>query len=111
MLLSKIAALSDCIEGVNMRKVMRLRKAIRNGDKLPAILLHSPNKLGYHVVNDGNHRLLAHLLENKRNIEAKIDSKFRSPPLSWRWPRIAPVIMTKNLLLMTNQKGRSPCNS
>ena len=85
-----------------MRKVSRLRKALRNGYKLPLISLRRPNRLGYYVINDGHHRTLAHLLENKYTIKAEIDSKLRSMPLNWRWPRIAPVTMFKQLLLMSN---------
>ena len=97
--LNKIAALADCIEGVDMQKVQQLRKAIRNGDKLPPISLRQPNELGYYVIDDGNHRTLAHLLEDKRTILAEIDSKLCGMSLSWRWPRIAPVLMTKQLFL------------
>jgi hypothetical protein len=97
--LDKIAALSECIEGVDMAKVRRFRRAIRAGKPFKPIKLYPVNAAGFSVIDDGNHRALAHLLEGKRSIDADyIDQGAMG--LSWRWPRVAPLSMT--LFLMRN---------
>jgi ParB-like chromosome segregation protein Spo0J len=94
--LSKIATFAECIEAVDMRKVNRLRVALRKRRRLPPIQVYPANAQGYSVIDDGNHRTMAHLLEGKRTIEAETVAG-KPPSLSWRWPRIAPVKMTLDL--------------
>jgi len=98
--LDKIAALAECIEGVDMAKVKRFRLAIRKGRPFKPIWLYPVNAAGFHVIDDGNHRALAHLLEGKRHIDADIAPDRAAMGLSWRWPRVAPLSMT--LFLMRN---------
>lgn len=95
--LAYIAAFVECIEAVDMQKVYRLRQAIRAGKRLPPIDLRPPNKQGYLVIDDGNHRTLAHLLEGKKTIEANVFYSLSPVEPSWRWPRIAPVAHTLEL--------------
>jgi hypothetical protein len=96
--LAKLAALSECIEGVDMAKVNRFRRAIRAGKSFKPIWLYPVNAAGFHVIDDGNHRALAHLLEGKGVINADIVPDRAAMGLSWRWPRVAPLSMTLFLM-------------
>lgn len=90
--LDQIAALDECMTAVDMMKVRALR-ATKNA---PPIKLRRKNKHGFYVIDDGNHRTMAALLNRRTHIKANVaGSPFE---LSWRWPRVAPVRMTGDLL-------------
>ncbi len=97
--IAKIAALSDCMEGIDMRKVNRYRSQL---DEMPPISLFEKNEQGYHVLDDGNHRVMAAMLEGRTRIAAKIQRDAVS--LSWRWPRISPVLTTLELMKLVEGK-------
>lgn len=88
--LKLLAAVDDCMQGVDMEKVERYRAI----EGLPPIMVRRKNKQGFYTIKDGHHRTTAAMLNGKDHIEA---IEVWDPPfeLSWRWPRIAPVLMTK----------------
>lgn len=96
--LVKIAANAECIEGVDMARVYHYRKMLRAFRPFQPIVLLAKNKQDYYYLDDGNHRTLALLIEGKRFATALVDQDRPSPSLSWRWPRVAPVMMTLNLM-------------
>jgi len=102
--LAIIAALDECMTAVDMEKVGELRNRqvsiVRNGggahDAWPPITLREKNKAGFYVIDDGNHRVMAAMLNDETHIKATVGG---SPfELSWRWPRVAPVLMTRSLM-------------
>lgn len=91
--LAIIAALDECMLSVDMEKIAALR-ALK---EWPPIKLYPKNKQGYYVIDDGHHRVMATLLDRGSRIDAELVAA--APfELSWRWPRIAPVAMTGELL-------------
>lgn len=96
--IAQLAALADCIEGVNLSRVDHYRQALRSGDKIEPIKVGDINRQGFYVLSDGNHRTLAHALEGYDQISAEIDPAADVVDLSWRWPRIAPVVHTLELI-------------
>jgi hypothetical protein len=89
--LEQIAALDECLNAVDMRGVTHYR-----GKEHEPIKLHPKGKTGYYFVEDGHHRIMAAMLEGCTHIKAEVDGK--PVEISWRHPRIAPVLMTGLLL-------------
>jgi sugar/nucleoside kinase (ribokinase family) len=96
--LSQLAALADCIEGVNMALVNMYRRLLRAGKATTPITVCDRNPQGFYFINDGHHRTLAHSLEGHKQILAEIDENAEVVNISWRWPRISPVSHTLELL-------------
>lgn len=97
----QLAALSDCIEGVDLVRVDHYRQALRSGEKVEPIRVRNMNPQGFYVLFDGNHRTLAHALEGCDQILAEIDPTAKVMDLSWRFPRIAPVAHTLELIKLS----------
>jgi len=87
--LDAIASNAECLAGVDLMMVAHYRALLREGSKPPPILLWGKNREKFYVISDGNHRVLAALLEGCTHIEADIVKGVVA--LSWRWPRVAPV--------------------
>lgn len=96
--LLRLAALAECLEGVDMAWVRYYRRRLRTNKFIPPIKLRPKNAAGYYVIEDGHHRTLAHYMEGLTTIPAEVDPKLPAMPLSWRWPRIAPVRDTFDLI-------------
>lgn len=96
--LAEIAANAECFEAVDMRVVYAYRLKLREGRLIPPIKLWPKNKQDFYVLNDGHHRTLAYFLEGFTAAPAEIDIGGPQFQLSWRWPRIAPVSMTFDLI-------------
>lgn len=95
--LKKLAALAECIEAVDMDRVDHYRQALQTGEVDP-IVVCDVNPQGFYVIHDGNHRTLAYILEGREEILAEIDPNVHVSNISWRWPRIAPISHTLELL-------------
>lgn len=96
--LAQLAVLADTIEGVFLARVEHYRQKLRNGEKIEPITVSNKNAHGFYVLNDGNHRTLAHVLEEHDEILAQVDDSVKIIDLSWRWPRIAPLAHTIELM-------------
>ena len=96
--ISQLAALAECVEGVDMKRVYYYRTVLRADRELDPIIVSMLNKQDYHVISDGHHRTLACYLERVPEIPYRIDTSMPIQSLSWRWPRIAPLNHTFELL-------------
>jgi hypothetical protein len=107
--LAIIAALDECMTGVDMDVVQKYRtqflnaRAFRDGIiKVPThfpppIKLRKKNRHSFYFLEDGHHRTMGALLDRRSRIDAElVDGD--PVELSWRWPRIAPVLLFGSLL-------------
>lgn len=91
ILTAQLAALADCIEGVDMSRVDHYRQLLRTGNRIEPIKVCGKNRQGFYVINDGNHRTFAHVLEGCDRVPAEIDPTASILDIRWRWPRISPM--------------------
>ncbi len=106
---TQLAVITDGIYGVDMNRVNHYRKAIINNDKIEPIKVNILNSQGFYVLNDGHHRTVAHILEGLDKILAEINPA-KSLDIQWRWPRIAPIMHTIELINMNNLVNPLPLN-
>ena len=90
--LDVIAAIDDCMVGIDMPTVGKYRLA----EKWDPIKLLRANSFGFHVIDDGHHRVMAALFNHCTHIMADVNGE--AMELSWRWPRVAPVRWTFDLM-------------
>jgi hypothetical protein len=103
MNISRLAALADCLEGVDMERVAHYRQMVRAGQKIDPIIVCDINPQGFYVIKDGHHRTIAHAFENYATILVHIDSNLKIMNISWRWPCIAPISHTIELLKLSGE--------
>jgi hypothetical protein len=103
MNISRLAALAECLEGVNIDRVNHYRQMLRANKEIEKIIVCDINPQGFYVIKDGHHRIIAHALENYTTISAYVDSNLKILNISWRWPRIAPISHTIELLKLAGE--------